>query len=155
MTQHPVTVREAGLQDADTVADLVLALMAEICARTDLGQIAFDAAENRTVCRERLGGGTRALIAESGGRAVGVATLTRPGDDGVGVLQECYVRPEWRSHGVGRRLLSEAQTLGRAAGWRALEVTTPPLPAFQRSFAFYQSQGLAPVAGRKMRRALD
>ncbi|RXZ44593.1 GNAT family N-acetyltransferase [Crenobacter cavernae] len=154
MTPYPVTVREAHLQDADTVADLVLALMAEICARTELRHSAFDVAENRRSCRERLvGGDCRALIAESAGRAVGVATLASA--EGVGVVQECYVRPEWRSHGVGQRLLCEAQTLGRADGWHALEVTTPPLPAFARSFAFYQANGLAPVAGRKMRRMLD
>ncbi|WP_373888325.1 GNAT family N-acetyltransferase [Massilia sp. YMA4] len=54
----------------------------------------------------------------------------------IGIVQECYVGPAYRSHGVGA----------------ALELCTPPLPRFERTLAFYQRHGLVPVGGRKMRR---
>lgn len=71
-----------------------------------------------------------------------------------GTLPELYVRAEYRSKSVGRRLLEQAKSFGRARGWKRLEVTTPPLPQFDRTLAFYEREGFAITGGRKLKVAL-
>ncbi|MDH4285538.1 MAG: GNAT family N-acetyltransferase [Gallionellaceae bacterium] len=68
-----------------------------------------------------------------------------------GTIPECYVRPDYRSHGVGAQLLQAAKEYGLNQGWKRLEVTTPPLPAFDRTFRFYETQGFDMAGGRKMK----
>jgi GNAT superfamily N-acetyltransferase len=47
-----------------------------------------------------------------------------------GVIPELYVRPAFRSQGIGALLLDHAVEYGISRGWKRLEVTTPPLPIF-------------------------
>lgn len=71
-----------------------------------------------------------------------------------GTIPELYVRPEYRSLELGRRLLSRARSFGVSRGWRRLEVTTPPLPQFDSTLAFYERQGFAITGGRKLKVSL-
>ena len=71
-----------------------------------------------------------------------------------GTIAEMYVRPEYRSKGVGRGLLARARSFGSSRGWKRLEVTTPPLPEFDRTLAFYERQGFAVTGGRKLKTTL-
>ncbi len=64
---------------------------------------------------------------------------------------EFYVRPAHQSNGVGTTLLKEARRLGQLRGWRRLEVTTPPLPQFERTLVFYQREGFSISGGRKLK----
>ena len=68
-----------------------------------------------------------------------------------GTIPEFYVCPAHRSKGVGAALLEEARRLGQSRGWRRLEVTTPPLPQFDRTMAFYQRKGFSLSGGRKLK----
>ncbi|OGW49676.1 MAG: GNAT family N-acetyltransferase, partial [Nitrospirae bacterium RBG_19FT_COMBO_58_9] len=68
-----------------------------------------------------------------------------------GTIPELFVRPAYRSSGVGATLISEAQGVGQARGWSRIEVTTPPLPQFDRTLAFYQQQGFSISGGRKLK----
>ena len=40
----------------------------------------------------------------------------------IGWLEELYVRPQWRSRGIGSRLLTEVIERARKLDWRALEL---------------------------------
>lgn len=71
-----------------------------------------------------------------------------------GTIAELFVRPEWRSKGVGFGLISRARSFGTDRGWKRLEVTTPPLPAFDRTLAFYEREGFAIAGGRKLKSEL-
>jgi GNAT superfamily N-acetyltransferase len=71
-----------------------------------------------------------------------------------GTIPEFYMRPAHRSKGVGSVLLLEAKWVGQARGWHRLEVTTPPLPQFDRTLAFYQRHGFGVSGGRKLKVAL-
>jgi len=72
--------------------------------------------------------------------------------DGVfGTIPELYVRPAYRSRGIGAMLLAEAKAYARARGWTRLEVTTPPLPQFERTLAFYERHGFTITGGRKLK----
>jgi GNAT superfamily N-acetyltransferase len=68
-----------------------------------------------------------------------------------GTVPELYVRPEYRSLGIGRRLVAGVKAYGAQRGWTRIEVTTPPLPQFDRTLAFYERQGFAVSGGRKLR----
>lgn len=68
-----------------------------------------------------------------------------------GIIPELYVRPAWRSRQVGQALLAAARDFGRERGWTRLEVTTPPLPEFDRTLAFYEREGFAISGGRKLK----
>jgi GNAT superfamily N-acetyltransferase len=68
-----------------------------------------------------------------------------------GIITELYVAPSRRAAGIGRRLLEAAKAHGRERNWRRLEVTTPPLPEFERTLRFYEREGFAVTGGRKLK----
>jgi hypothetical protein len=47
--------------------------------------------------------------------------------------------------------MGEARRLGQSKGWRRIEVTTPPLPQFDRTLAFYRREGFDIPGGRKLK----
>ena len=98
------------------------------------------------------------MLAESDDAPVGFLAITESrslyAEGRFGVIQELYVQPAARGLGVGGALLARALGLARARGWTRLEVTTPPLPAFERTLAFYERHGFAVSGGRKLRHAI-
>jgi GNAT superfamily N-acetyltransferase len=68
-----------------------------------------------------------------------------------GTIPEFYVKPEYRSTGVGFQLISQAKSFGKTRGWKRLEVTTPPLPQFEKTLAFYEREGFAITGGQKLK----
>ena len=68
-----------------------------------------------------------------------------------GTIPELYVRPDFRSRRIGKKLLENAMSFGITRGWSRLEVTTPPLPQFERSLKFYKSNGFVISGGRKLK----
>lgn len=71
-----------------------------------------------------------------------------------GTIPELYVRPGCRSQDLGRRLVDQAKSFAVSIGWKRLEVTTPPLPQFDQTLAFYEREGFAIAGGRKLKIAL-
>lgn len=71
-----------------------------------------------------------------------------------GTIPEFFVRPGYRSQNVGQRLVEQARDFGKERGWKRLEVTTPPLPQFDRALAFYEREGFSVTGGRKLKLAL-
>jgi len=68
-----------------------------------------------------------------------------------GTIPELFVRPEFRSKNVGLRLVVQAKVFGSSRGWKRLEVTTPPLPQFDKTLAFYEREEFAITGGRKLK----
>jgi GNAT superfamily N-acetyltransferase len=68
-----------------------------------------------------------------------------------GIIPELFVRPEFRSHQVGLSLMSQAKAFGSSRGWKRLEVTTPPLPQFDKTLSFYERVGFEITGGRKLK----
>lgn len=71
-----------------------------------------------------------------------------------GTIPELYVRPQYRSNELGLHLVSQAKTFGSSRGWTRLEVTTPALPPFERTLAFYEREGFSISGGRKLKVSL-
>lgn len=71
-----------------------------------------------------------------------------------GTIPEFYVRPEYRSQSMGLRLMEQAKSFGKSRGWKRLEVTTPPLPQYDKTLAFYEREGFSITGGRKLKALL-
>lgn len=71
-----------------------------------------------------------------------------------GTMAELYVKPSYRSQGIGKMLIQALKDFGDQRGWKRLEVTTPPLPQFDATLAFYEREGFEISGGRKLKRVL-
>jgi len=155
-----ITVQKASPGDTHEVAVMVGELLNEIMST--IGVQAFDFNLEDTTARLRD-------FIEQGKYFVFVAQSTHTGPVGFvalaeshalyaagtfGTIPEFFVRPEFRSQNVGLRLMEQAATFGQSRGWTRLEVTTPPLPQFEKTLAFYEREGFAITGGRKLKRAL-
>ena len=68
-----------------------------------------------------------------------------------GEIAELYVEPDFRSEGVGGRLIDAAVTLGESRGWSMIEVGAPDVPRWQRTLDFYVRRGFVEVGPRLYR----
>jgi GNAT superfamily N-acetyltransferase len=91
------------------------------------------------------------LLAADDDEIVGVVTLAETlslyAGGRIGVLNELYVVPEYRSAGVGKILLDAAKELGEQRGWARLEVTTPG-DEYERTLRFYEREGFMAIGPR-------
>lgn len=153
-----IHVDEALTADAEAVALLVGELLHEIMTAVNDPVFAFDLDDTQTRIRTWIDANlyTVLLARERGQRdLLGVLTLSESRalyTEGVfGTIPEFFVRPAYRSQGIGAALVEAAVRLARRRGWRRLEATTPPLPAFERTLSFYQRQGFCVTGGRKLK----
>ena len=65
----------------------------------------------------------------------------------IGVVNELYVVPEYRSEGVGKLLLDAAKELAESRGWVRLEVTTPGAD-YPKTLHFYEREGFMAIGPR-------
>ena len=155
-----IVIRRASGQDASEIAAMVGELLTEIMGRSGTQAFSFDLDQTTARLSDFLRQNKYVVFVarDSAGAALGFLAMYESyalyAEGTFGTIPELYIRPEHRSIGVGRALLSEAKSFGRAQGWKRLEVTTPPLPAFDRTLAFYQREGFAVSGGRKLKVAL-
>ncbi len=151
-------IDHAQLDDAPIIAQMVGELLRDIMAAIGTQTFSFHQEETEARARSWMTDGKyRVLLARDAdrGEPLGFLALYESfalyAEGSFGTIPELFVRPAYRSNGVGAALLSEAKHMGQAKGWRRLEVTTPPLPQFDRTLAFYQQQGFSISGGRKLK----
>lgn len=135
-TQARLVVRRARLDDAAEAAAVLRASIADLCA-VDHGnepEILAKWLANKTPrhVRSWIESGGRVLVAEAGGRIVGVGAAVRD------KISLNYVLPEARFRGVSKALLSALETELRAAGH-----TRITLLSTGTAYRFYRSAGYA------------
>jgi|SRR5688572_802312 len=150
-------IRRAANDDSDLVATLVFELIAELSApkppsvtKAKVSETALDLLGDSNVW---------AFLAESDtGTPAGILTLNACAaiyaGGRFGEIAELYVRPPFRSQGVGKLLIQAAIDFGRAQGWTRLEVCAPPVPPWERSVSFYRQNGFA-LLGPRLKLPLD
>jgi GNAT superfamily N-acetyltransferase len=153
MTVH---IALAETQDAETIATMVGELLHDIMAAVQDKAFGFQHADTVERARAWMQKGLyTVLLAHLDSKLVGFLALYESYalyTEGVyGTIPEFYVRSPHRSQGIGSALLAEAKRIGQERGWKRLEVTTPPLPQFDRSLSFYQQNGFTISGGRKLK----
>lgn len=151
-----IQIVQAQSEDAAVVAELVGELLHEIMAAVNEKAFDFHYTETEARAGTWLRDGLYVvLLAREGDALVGFLALYQSyalyTEGAYGTIPELYVRPKYRSRGAGSALLEQARQFGQSRGWRRLEVTTPPLPEFDRTLAFYQRQGFSISGGRKLK----
>ena len=154
-----IRITQAQPSDAPIVAELVGELLREIMTAIDTQAFEFSQSDTEERARRwTLDRTYIVLLAHDQDGVVGCVTLTEAralcAEGAFGIIPELYVRPAFRSRTVGAMLLAEAKQVARLRRWTRLEVTTPPLPQFDRTLAFYERQGFSMSGGRKMKAGL-
>ncbi len=67
-----------------------------------------------------------------------------------GIINELWVSPNHRSHGVGAEMLKFCKQFAARQGWERLDVTAPPGDEWQRSVEFYRQNGFE-FTGKKLK----
>ncbi|MDI9847961.1 GNAT family N-acetyltransferase [Rhodoblastus sp. 17X3] len=153
-------VRKADLADVRDIASMVGALLSEIVERSAPPAFDFDLEQTEALLADFLREDSfTVFVAETrNGDLAGFISLNESralyANGRFGTIAEFYVRPLYRSHSLGRILLAQAKTHGREHGWSRLEVTTPPLPTFDQTLAFYEREDFVISGGRKLKTQL-
>lgn len=154
-----IALQRAGAADAAEVAAMAGELLNEIMDAIGVRAFDFDLGETTARLRDFFDREKYFVFVafDDNERASGFVSLCEShalyAGGTFGTIPEFYVRPAFRSNGVGRGLLDAARAFAAARGWTRLEVTTPPLPEFDRTLAFYEREGFAITGGRKVKRA--
>lgn len=154
------TIQQAVASNAQEVAVMVGELLAEIMTVIGAQAFNFDLAETASRLKDFLDREKYfVFVARDGsGSLAGFITLYESyalyAEGAFGTIPELYVRPEHRANGLGLRLVAQAKSFGASKGWTRLEVTTPPLPQFDRTLAFYEHEGFSVSGGRKLKLSL-
>jgi len=155
-----ITIQRATINDAHEIAVMVGELLNEIMSTIGIQAFNFSLDETMArlkdfIDREKY----FVFVAQSENVGpVGFIALYEShalyAEGAFGTIPELFVRPGFRSQNVGLRLVEQAKTFGNLRGWKRLEVTTPPLPQFDKTMAFYEREGFAIAGGRKLKAVL-
>ena len=154
-----ITIETSTPDDSHEIAVMVGELLSEIMNTIGVQTFNFDLEETTDRLRDFINREKYfVFVAREGKKAVGFLALYEShalyAEGTFGTIPKLYVRPEYRSNNVGFRLVSQAKSFGASRGWKRLEVTTPPLPQFDKTLAFYEREGFAIAGGRKLKVAL-
>lgn len=152
-----ITIQKATVSVAPEVAVMVGELLDEIMNTVGIQAFNFnldDTAANLQNFIDQEKYFVFVAYSESSG-PVGFITLYESyalyAEGAFGTIPELFVRLEFRSQGVGQRLLEQVKNFGNSRDWKRLEVTTPPLPQFEKTLAFYEREGFVISGGRKLK----
>jgi GNAT superfamily N-acetyltransferase len=154
------TIQRATIHDARAVAVMVGDLLAEIMHVSGIQAFNVELAETTARLRDFLNREKYFVFVAAdenlnpGGFIALYESYSLYAEGAFGTIPELFVRPEFRCSGLGLRLVSEAKSFGKSRGWTRLEVTTPPLPQFERTLAFYEREGFVIRGGRKLKCSL-
>lgn len=100
-----------------------------------------------------------AFIAKDRDKAIGFISLYESyalySEGSYGTIPELYISPKYRSIHIGKLLLDKAKEFAISKNWKRLEVTTPPLPQFDRTLSFYENNRFEIAGGRKLKTDIE
>ncbi len=141
-----ITFRTADESDTDVVSEMLADLFQEVGHTLTASEIAeiflhIDSDDQHSTL----------LALDDDEDIVGVLTLVETialyAGGRIGVINELYVVPAYRSEGVGKMLLDAAKELAEQRGWVRLEVTTPG-EDYPKTLKFYEREGFMAIGPR-------
>ncbi|NRA42771.1 MAG: GNAT family N-acetyltransferase [Pseudomonadales bacterium] len=144
---------------SEDIAKLAVCLTSEIMERTNTKAFDVDISLSISLCENFVASGLyHVMAAFDGNRIIGFAAVCEShslyAQGSFGIIQEFYVLPEYRSKQVGKSLIQEIINYAQQREWKRLELCTPPVPEFDKTVAFYQSNGFEITGGYKMKYAI-
>lgn len=152
-----IFIQKATTEDSKEVAIMVGELLTEISDAIGVKAFNFDLDDTKNRLKEFLNNDKYYVFVarREDTKPVGFIALYESyalyAEGIFGTIPELYVRPEYRSKNVGLKLIFQAKSFGTSHGWKRLEVTTPPLPQFNRAITFYEREGFTITGGRKLK----
>lgn len=149
---HGLRIREAGLSDVEAMVGLLRALFA---LEPDF---TFNEAKQRRGLVQLLcqAEGKCALVAEAGGRVIGMCTVQRvistAEGAAVGWVEDVVVDAEYRGQGVGKWLLMTLEQWATAQGLKRLQLLADR--ENRAALEFYKAQGWNTVRMVPLRKRL-
>ncbi|MEM7208534.1 MAG: GNAT family N-acetyltransferase [Pseudomonadota bacterium] len=147
-----IAIRQATSEDADSVGRLVYSLIREIVPEFNERR-SVDAYS--AIAKNLMADSPRVWAfvgSDSNGSDIALLTLHECAAiyaEGIfGEISELYVTPDFRSGGVGAKLIDAAVTFAKQRGWSVLEVGAPDVPRWQKTVDFYRSYGFEMVGPR-------
>lgn len=151
------TIQRATVNDAHEIAVMVGELLNEIMSAIGVSVFNFNLDETTARLIEFIGREkyyvfvARSRSLSPAGFIALYESYALYAEGAFGTIPELYVRPAYRTNKLGLHLVSQAKSFGALRGWTRLEVTTPPLPQFDRTLAFYEREGFAISGGCKLK----
>ncbi|WP_310439758.1 GNAT family N-acetyltransferase [Sulfuricurvum sp.] len=143
---------------SNAISILVGELLQEIMDRIGIDAFHFDLEETKARLAEFIEQEKNfVFVAEDNenGELIGFVTVYEGfalyAEGAFGTMAELYVRPPYRSQGIGKMLIQSVKDFADERGWKRLEVTTPPLPQFDATLSFYEREGFEISGGRKLK----
>jgi GNAT superfamily N-acetyltransferase len=85
------------------------------------------------------------LVKDIRQKVIGIMTLTEGqsiyAGGKYGLLDEMYVRPEFRSDNIGTEMVEKMKRIGLQKKWKRIDVTAPTEERWKRTVAFYERSG--------------
>ncbi len=139
-----IIVTKLTRQDAPLVFDWVMRLLNELGEEgEELGALAEDKVlQAWREMEDRF----HVFAARTGaGDICGILTLAEAfaiyANGNYGIINEMYVAPEYRSAGIGAKLVDAVKEFGKQRGWTRIDVTAPESERWERTRRFYEKQG--------------
>lgn len=143
-----LTRRRAADVDAEAVGRLVF----EVLGRYGLAPERDGIDRDLEALDASYRGGFFDLLEDAGGALVGTVAVRRL-DNRCGELRRMYLRPDWRSRGLGRACLGHALAWSRGQGLERLELETASV--LREALALYRWAGFTPMVGENEARRCD
>lgn len=154
-----ILYERADKEDSKQIAVLVGDLLSEIMTRINIKAFNFDLKETYTRLEDFIEKEKNFIfIAKDKNEIIGFITsyegFALYTEGAFGTIAELYVRPNYRSFGIGKELIKKLKEFANSKNWTRLEVTTPPLPEFNETLAFYEREKFEISGGRKLKRLI-
>jgi len=155
-----ITIQRATVNDVHEIAVMVGELLNEIMSAIGVNVFNFSLDETTVRLKDFIEREKYFVFVAQNENAdpVGFITLFEGhalyAEGAFGTIPELFVRPAFRSRNVGLRLVEQAKAFGSSRGWKRLEVTTPPLPQFDKTLVFYEREAFEITGGRKLKLVL-
>lgn len=154
-----IIYKRAKKEDSNQIAVLVGELLNEIMTRIDIKAFNFNLEETILRLEDFIEKEKNYIfVAKDKNEIIGFITAYEGfalyTEGAFGTIAELYVKPAYRSSGIGKELINKLSEFSNSKNWTRLEVTTPPLPQFDETLIFYEREGFEISGGRKLKRLI-
>ena len=152
-----ISIHKATVNDVHNIAVMVGELLNEIMTTIGINFFNFNIEETKSRLAELIEREKYFVFVAKDEQLVPIGFISLfeayalYAEGAFGTIPELFVRPEFRSKNVGKQLLEQGKAFGASRGWKRLEVTTPPLPQFEKTLGFYEREEFAITGGRKLK----